>query len=117
MHLNFSARDHLAYSQLHLSILETLVETRALKDSLKPEFLPTKKVSSLIQHVNHSLSDGEVSPSPAETTACLDRLGQFLQAITESQCCSGKTVDIISALKKLPRNRLIQLYVSNFLTA
>ena len=53
----------------------------------------------------------------AERQESLDRLGQFLEAVTAAQCLSGGTraagTEVISALKSLPTTRLIQAYVVN----
>ena len=94
------------YSSLHLALLQGLTEVQRSRRNLKSEVVAVKRVNLLIQKIEMAL-DHDIS----NQEKCLDRLGQFLQAITAAECLSGKTVEIINALKRLPSNKLIQMYV------
>lgn len=100
------------YARLQLSLLESFIEVQSIRNEYKPDIVAVKKVVSLIQSLEMALKSCEnVQPGAKEES--LDRLGQFLQAVSFSQCLSGRIAEIITTLKKLPSNRLIQMYVVN----
>lgn len=100
------------YSQLHLLLLETLVEAKIKRREYRPEVVTVKKINLLIQKIESTLKSNSNLDSQAIETG-LDRLGQFLQGLSAAELVSGKTVEIITALKGIPANRLIQMYVLN----
>jgi len=100
--------------RLHLCLLTALLEAKSRRSELKTtEVIPVKKVTGLIQR----FEDEGMPEDEAERQESLDRLGQFLEAVTAAQCLSGGPraagTEVISALKSLPTTRLIQAYVVN----
>ncbi len=102
------------HCRLHLCLLQCLCEARKTRATLRPDIVPVKKVTLLIQKVEAALDDIDGTEEASRRQECLDRLGQFLHAVTAAKLLSGgKTAEIISCLKRLPANRLIQAFVVN----
>jgi hypothetical protein len=102
------------FSRLLLAVLESLVEAQQRRDKLAKEVVSVKGVNLLIQKVEKAVTKSHAEYATEEDVqCCLDRLGQVLQAITSARCLSGKTSEIINSLKRLPANRMIEMYVIN----
>lgn len=101
------------FSKLHVTLLSSFCEAQLKRQELKSEVIPVKRLISLIQKIAKAMKSAK-SESQVDTEKALDRLGQTLQAVSASDCLSGKSVEIITSLSSLPSNKLIQMFVVNF---
>jgi len=105
---NRSSKDDATYAQLHLSILETLA------DSKKGYSVPSKTLVLLVGKVEETLRkyDAQCDLGSNKELA-LDRLGQFLHCLTATGGIHGKVSEIFSSVKRIQEsNRLLQMYVN-----
>ena len=107
--------DSPVHAMIHLRVLQCLREASENREILRTEIVPVKRISLLIQHVEAAIDDLEMGSEKLQE--CLDRLGQFLHAVTAAKCLSGTSgkasAEVISCLKRLPANRLIEAFVVN----
>ena len=102
--------DHNAatYAQLHLSILETLA------DSKKDYSITSKSIVLLVGRVEETLKTYETQCDlGSNQELALDRLGQFLHCLSATGSIHGKLYEVFNSVKRIQhKNRLLQMYLS-----
>lgn len=96
------------FSQLHLSLLQTLQCVPAMRATMtQKEVLCSKHVVSVIEAVNERIQMSGPDQDEAMNTS-LDRLAQTILVALHTQCLTGSLSEMWSALHRLPtQNRLM----------
>lgn len=96
------------FSQLHLSLLQTLQSVPAMRATMtQKEVLCSKHVVSVIESVNERIQMSGPDLDEAMNTS-LDRLAQTILVALHTQCLTGSLTEMWSALHRLPtQNRLV----------
>jgi hypothetical protein len=109
------------YTQLHLSILETLADYKESNNlsttttTKKSSTIPAKSLVLLIGKVEEALKVGDDTKADLDRDLALDRLGQFLHCLTSVGCTQGKLNEVCSSLKTISgSNRILLMYLETY---
>ncbi len=105
------------FSKLHLALIESLVEAKVQRTSIKPEVLHVKHLVQFIGRAGDAMREDAANKSEKSVTAALERLGQVLLGLAAADmvwAAAGKAAaEVIGALQALPGGscRAVQMYV------
>jgi len=102
------------YSQLHYSLLESMLERSCLQN---PQLLVQAEVISprhLVAVVKGLLDSCSKNQKSDQIQLALDRLAQSVQVAQSSGCLYGNTHELMQALRTLPYNRLLDIVVRRY---
>lgn len=101
------------YSQLHLAVLETMIETEKLHDRMvQKDVLVTRDFIGICECVAHIVQNLDFVQCQEGIQLSLDRLGQALQVSLRTGCLRGNIGELHSYLMRLPQNRLLEIVLS-----
>lgn len=103
---------HQIYAQLHMGILESMMESRKIKAQMvQREIMTTRDFIQLTDSIQHLLVKLGNQLKADQLQIALDRLGQALQVSIAMNCLHGNLGELCWHISRLPEHRLLKVVV------